>query len=98
MLRQALVKGAGSSIKAWPHQNHPKHVVKGATKAPNAKNYDNNIQRDRWRFRLRLNADFKLAGNFFGGVQLSTSDNRDAVTGNATLTGGYDNYSIYISR
>ena len=33
---------------------------------------DSNIQRDRWRFRLRLNADFKLAGNFFGGVQLST--------------------------
>src|ERR1700748_553430 len=54
---------------------------------------DPNIQRDRWRFRLRLNADFKLQGNFFGGVQLSTSDNRDAVTGNATYTGGYDNYN-----
>src|ERR1700736_3531578 len=25
---------------------------------------DPHIQRDRWRFRLRLNADFKLAGNF----------------------------------
>src|SRR5258708_11802282 len=33
---------------------------------------DINIQRNRWRFRLRLNADFKLAGNFFGGVQLAT--------------------------
>jgi hypothetical protein len=65
---------------------------------PNSTNYDNQIQRDRWRFRLRLNADFKLAENFFGGVQLSTSDNRDSETGNATYTGGYDNYNIYISR
>lgn len=65
---------------------------------PGQTNYDRNQQRDRWRFRLRLDADFKLAGNFFGGVQLSTSDNRDAATGNATFTGGYDNYNIYISR
>jgi hypothetical protein len=27
---------------------------------PNVHNYDANIQRDRWRFRLRLNADFLL--------------------------------------
>jgi hypothetical protein len=59
---------------------------------------DRNIQRDRWRFRLRLNADFKLAGNFFGGVQLATSDNRASDTKNATYTGGYDNYNIFISR
>jgi hypothetical protein len=59
---------------------------------------DRNIPRDRWRFRLRLSADFKLAGNFFGGVQLATSDNRSATTKNATYTGGYDSYGIYISR
>src|SRR4029077_10098322 len=59
---------------------------------------DINIQRNRWRFRLRLNADFKLAGNFFGGVQLATSDNRTTDTKNATFTGGYDNYGIWISR
>ncbi len=59
---------------------------------------NSNVQRDRWRFRLRLNADFKLEGNFFGGVQLSTSDNRAADTKNATYTGGYDLYNIYISR
>jgi Putative porin len=59
---------------------------------------DPHIQRDRWRFRLRLNADFKLAGNFFGGVQLATSDNRASDTKNATYTGGYDNYNIFISR
>jgi hypothetical protein len=45
---------------------------------------DVHIPRERWRFRLRLNADFKLAGNFFGGVQLATSDNRAADTRNAT--------------
>ena len=59
---------------------------------------DPNIPRDRWRFRLRLNADFKLEGNFFGGVQLATSDNRASDTKNATYTGGYDNYNIYITR
>ena len=31
-------------------------------------------------------------------MQLSTSDNRDAATQNATYTGGYDNYNVYISR
>ena len=59
---------------------------------------DVNIPRDRWRFRLRLSADFKLEGNFFGGVMLSTDDNRASDTKNATYTGGYDNYGIYISR
>jgi hypothetical protein len=65
---------------------------------PALKNQDPNVDRDRWRFRLRLNLDFKLAGDFFGGVQLTTSDNRNGDTGNATYTGGYDNYNIYISR
>lgn len=59
---------------------------------------DVHVNRDRWRFRLRLTADFKLQGNFFGGFMLSTSDNRAADTKNATITGGYDNYGIYISR
>jgi hypothetical protein len=59
---------------------------------------DIHIQRNRWRFRLRLNADFELAANFFGGVQLATSDNRSADTKNATYTGGYDHYGIWVSR
>src|SRR5438067_990777 len=29
-------------------------------------------QRSRWRFRLRLSADFKLGEKIFGGVQLTT--------------------------
>jgi hypothetical protein len=59
---------------------------------------DVNIQRDRWRFRLRLNLDVITEQNFFAGVQLSTSDNRAADTNNATYTGGFDQYAIYISR
>ena len=65
---------------------------------PASKRLDVNIPRDRWRFRLRLNIDFKLKADFFGGVQLTTSDNRNGDTGNATYTGGYDNYNIFISR
>ena len=60
--------------------------------------FDKNIQRQRLRFRLRLDATFKLADNFFGGLELSTSDNRDGDTTNATYTSGFDNYNIYISR
>ena len=67
-------------------------------KAPRQTDYSNHSQRDRWRFRLRLNLDFKLKGNIFGGVQLATSQNGAADTNNQTLTGGYDNYNIYISR
>ena len=65
---------------------------------PKAGPVDQVVPRDRWRFRLRLTADFKLQGNFFGGVMLSTSDNRAGDTKNATITGGYDNYGIYIAR
>src|ERR1700730_5018529 len=63
---------------------------------PALKNQDTDVPRDRWRFRLRLNLDFTLAADFFGGVQLTTSDNRNGDTGNATYTGGYVNYKIYI--
>jgi hypothetical protein len=38
--------------------------------------FDKNIQRQSLQFRLRLDADFKPADKFFGGVQLSTSNNR----------------------
>ena len=67
-------------------------------KPPGQTNYDQIIQRQRIRFRLRLDATFRLADNFFGGVELSTSDNKDGETTNATYTSGFDNYNIYISR
>ncbi len=53
-------------------------------------------QRSRERFRLRLNADFKLGSNFFGGVQLQTGQAADSA--NQTFSGGFANYNIYISR
>jgi len=53
-------------------------------------------QRDRWRFRLRLNADFKLGDNWFGGVQLQTGQTNDSA--NQTFDGGFSNYPIYVSR
>src|SRR5258707_3714383 len=40
----------------------------GAPPASLLHQYDSHIQQNRFRFRLRLNADFKLAGGFFGGV------------------------------
>jgi hypothetical protein len=66
--------------------------------APNNRAFDRNIQSNRFRFRLRLNLDAVLADNFFVGVQLSTADNRDAASQNATFTSGYDQYNIYLSR
>ena len=66
--------------------------------SPKVNGFDKNTQGQRLRFRLRLDVDFKLADNFFGGVQLTTSDNRNGATTNATYTSGVDNYNIYISR
>ncbi|MCX6967792.1 MAG: putative porin [Verrucomicrobia bacterium] len=59
-------------------------------------------QRSFERIRLRLNGDFTLAGGFFGGVQLQTSQSADGA--NQTLgdsgsgAAGFGNYNIYISR
>jgi len=53
-------------------------------------------QASRLNFRLRLNGDFKLTENWFGGVQLTTGQNTD--TGSQTFDNGFSNYPIYISR
>ena len=50
----------------------------------------------RWRFRLRLNADFKLGPDFFGGVELSTL--RASDSGNQTFEDGFADYPIFISK
>jgi hypothetical protein len=50
----------------------------------------------RWRFRLRLGADFKLGENWFGGVELSTAQASDS--GNQTFENGFDDYNIFISK
>jgi hypothetical protein len=53
-------------------------------------------QRCRWRFRLRVGADFKLTDDWFGGIQLQSSQYSDS--SNQTFDGGFQNYGIYISR
>lgn len=56
----------------------------------------NGAQRGRERFRLRLNAEFKLTDSIFGGVQLQTGNSADS--GNQSFGTGFGNYNIYISR
>ncbi len=53
-------------------------------------------QQSRWRFRLRLNADFKLAESVFGGIELQTSQAADS--GMQTYENGFNDYSIFISK
>lgn len=53
-------------------------------------------QRSRWRFRLRLNADFKLGNNIFGGVELQTAIASDSA--NQTFEDGFRDYPIFISK
>lgn len=53
-------------------------------------------QQSRWRFRLRLNADFKLGETVFGGVELQTSQASDSA--NQTYENGFNDYSIFISK
>ncbi|HEV7403693.1 MAG TPA: putative porin [Chthoniobacteraceae bacterium] len=56
----------------------------------------NSNQRSRFQFRLRLNADFKLGPDWFGGVELSTNYASDS--GNQTYQDGFSKYPIFISR
>jgi hypothetical protein len=108
---------AGS--KVYEGSNGKVYVVKPGEPKPNrttaAKTYarhnaqptkaNNGGQQDRWRFRLRLRDEFKLAGGWFGGVELSTSSSSDG--GNQTYGakdstgiggGGFDKYGIFISK
>ena len=75
----------GSNGAVFPDLRHGRFLNPG-----------NGDQRDRWRFRLRLSADFKLADNWFGGIQLQTAQTSDSA--NQTFDGGFQNYPIFISR
>jgi hypothetical protein len=67
------------------------------TQLTSAEGGESNLsQRSRWRFRLRLNADFKLGENVFGGVELQTNAASDSA--NQSFENGFDDYNIYISR
>jgi hypothetical protein len=63
---------------------------------PNSSGTNHVAQRSRWRFRLRLNAEMKFDAGFFGGFSLTTNNAADS--GNQTYTGGFQNYSIFISK
>ena len=88
-------------------------IVKGKApaKATRYARYSNQTKpnegghQDRYRFRLRLRDEFKLAGGWFGGVELSSSSASDS--GNQTFGakdatgvggGGFDKYGIFISK
>lgn len=53
-------------------------------------------QRSRWRFRLRLRADFELGDSTYGGVELQTALAADSA--NQTFEDGFSDYPIFISR
>ncbi len=53
-------------------------------------------QQSRFRFRLRLDADFKLGEQWFGGVELATNPASDS--SNQTYGGEFGKYSIFISK
>ena len=57
---------------------------------------NNADQTSRWRYRLRLNADFQVGPYFFGGVTLATGHTSDG--NNQTFDNGFANSSIYINR
>lgn len=58
--------------------------------------HDHGEQKSRFRYRLRLSADFKLSDNWFGGVQLATNQFPDS--GFQTYTSGFANQNIYLSK
>jgi hypothetical protein len=60
------------------------------------KDFPNDSQRSRFRYRLRLNADFKLKNDWFGGVQLVTGQPSDSDM--QTMQDGFSDWDIFISR
>ena len=64
--------------------------------SPNQGGGSNVTQNSRMRFRLRLNADFKLGEHVFGGVELQTNNASDS--GNQTYQNGFSDYDIFISK
>lgn len=94
----------GSFVKIHPGDPIPKGATRFAQYSNQTKP-NHGGQQDRWRFRLRLRDEFKLAGGWFGGVELSTASAADS--GNQTFGlkdstgiggGGFDKYGIFISK
>src|SRR5581483_11984373 len=60
------------------------------------RDFGSGSQRSRVRLRLRIHDDFILNDNWFGGVELATSNAADS--SNQTLGSGFGKYGIYISK
>jgi hypothetical protein len=86
------LKLSGDLRLRWQYDQEQRQEPSG----PNSTGTNHVAQRDRWRFRLRLNAEMKLDAGFFAGFSLTTNNFVDSA--NQTYTGGFQNYNIYISK
>jgi len=77
------------------------HDINDAQK-PSPTDKTNVTQADRFRLRLRINADYKVSDNFFAGFGLQTTQNNDS--GMQTFSSGngsgdyFQNYNIYLNK
>ncbi|MEI6872926.1 MAG: putative porin [Verrucomicrobiota bacterium] len=99
------LKLSGDIRMRYQYQNEAAVASSGVQ--PAAGNEDH---KTRYRLRLRVNADYKLADDFFAGFGLQTEQKSDS--GNQTMSGGngttttgtsaagdyFQNYSIYINK
>ena len=53
------------------------------------------VQQSRSRFRLRLNLNYQFSDHWFAGLGVQTAASADS--GHQTVTGGFDNSSVYLS-
>jgi len=102
------LKLSGDVRLRYQYDNQQTQVAAGA--APNIVPAGSENHRTRYRLRLRVNADYKLADDFFAGFGLQTESKSDS--GNQTMAGGagttagqnsssgdyFQNYSLFINK
>jgi len=93
------LKLSGDVRLRYQYDNQAFQVDNTTAAVPNLANGEN--QRTRYRLRLRVNADYKLADDFFAGFGLQTEQKNDS--GNQTMADGttvnvHQNYNIYINK
>jgi hypothetical protein len=99
---------SGRFVKLASGQSVPGSITDKTTyaKLSNQQKHNTGSQQDRWRFRLLIHDEFKLANNWFGGVELATSSASDGYfqtfggkdAGSGIGGGGFDKYGIFISK
>jgi hypothetical protein len=63
---------------------------------PSSGTENDNLERSRYLFRLRLNLNYTLSDNFFVGLGVSTLSQTDSQ--NQPITEGFDDYGIYLHQ